>query len=331
MKFTPRAVMAVILALGAGALATPAVSVAQPQSARVARIGFLGTESASGYASRVEAVRAGLREFGYIEGKNITIEFRWAEGKYQRLPELAAELVDLKVDVIVTHGNGGALAAKRATTTIPIVMANVTDAVATGIVASLAHPGGNITGTTFFGPELLVKRIELIKVAVPRIREVAVVLGPQNSSALSFRTAEDAARALKVGLQPFEVLGLDELDGAFAAMAKRRIGAVVITENPIYNPHVKRLADLAAKHRLPAIGPTLFAEAGGLLGYGVDFFAFYRRVGYFVDKILRGVRPGDLPVERATRFELVINRKTAEALGRAIPQELVLRADRVIE
>lgn len=320
-------------AVAVGALALVAAPcLAQPPPARAARIGFLGAESAAGYASRVEAVRAGLRDFGWVEGQNLAIEYRWAEGRFERLPGLAAELVALKVDVILTHGGAGTAAAKRATATTPIVMSAVGDPIAAGIVTSLARPGGNITGTTFFQPELLTKRMELLKVAAPRLTAVALVLNPDSPSAApNIRVMEAAARTLKVGLQRFPIRRLDELDGAFAAMARKRVGAVVISEDPVYNPHVATLADLAAKHRLLSIGPLLFAEAGGLLGYGVNFFELYRRAGYFVDRILKGARPGDLPIERATRFELVINRRAAEALGRAIPQELVLRADRLIE
>lgn len=322
----------VLIVLGAAVLAAPRASVAQPPPARVARVGFLGVESAAGYASRVEAVRAGLRDFGWVEGRNLAIEFRWAEGTFERLPELAAELVALKVDVVLTHGGAGTAAAKRATASIPIVMTAVGDPIAAGIVPNLARPGKNITGTTFFQPELLAKRMELLKVAAPRLTAVALVLNPDSPSAApNVRAMEEAARTLKVGLQRFPVRRLDQLGGAFAAMARKRVGGVVISEDPVWNPHVKRLADLAARHRLASIGPLLFAEAGGLLGYGVNFFELYRRAGYFVDRILKGASPGDLPIERATRFELVINRKTAEALGRAIPQKLVLRADRLIE
>ncbi|MGH6804295.1 MAG: ABC transporter substrate-binding protein, partial [Methyloceanibacter sp.] len=275
---------------------------------------------------------AGLRDLGYVEGKNIVIEFRWAEDKYDRLPELAAELVRLKVDVLVTHGTAGPLAAKRATTTIPIVIAHVGDAVATGLVASLARPGGNITGSTFFGPELSAKLLELIKEAFPRTRQVAVLLFPDNpANGPSLQAMEIAAKSLKVGLQPFEARGPKEFESAFSAMAKKRVDAVVITLGAMFQANPRAIADLAAKQRLPSIGFNEFAEAGGLFGYGANLVDLFHRAAYFVDRILKGTKPADLPVERATRFELIVNLKTAKAIGVTIPQTFLYRADRVIE
>ena len=321
-----------VIAFGLGALASPLASFAQQQTAKVHRIGLLGSASASGYASRVEALRAGLRDLGYVEGKNIVIEYRWAEGKYERLPELAAELVRLKIDVLVSQGTPATLAAKRATTTIPIVMPAVGDAVATGIVASLARPGGNITGSTFFGPELNAKRLELLKEAFPRITHVAVLLNPDNpGTGPNLQAMEITAKSLKMELQRYEARGPNEFENAFSAMAKRRVEAVAIPEQSIYAANAGMIADLAAKKRIPLAGFPQIAEVGGLIGYGVNILEIWRRAAYFVDRILKGAKPGDIPVERPTRFELVINLKTAKALGFTIPQSLLQRADKVIE
>ena len=321
-----------LIALGAGALAAPFASFAQQQPAKVPRIGFLGASSASGIASRLEAFRAGLRDLGYEEGRNIFIDFRWAEGKYERLPGLAAELVRLNVDVLVSQGTPATLAAKRATTTIPIVMPAVGDAIATGIVASLARPGGNITGSTFFGPELNAKRLEFLKEALPRITHVAVLLNPDNPGVRpNLQAMELTAKLLNVRLQRFEVRGRDEFENAFSVMAKRRVEAIAIPEHSIFVANAGLIADLAAKQRLPSAGQKEFAEAGGMIGYGANFLELYRRAGYFVDKILKGAKPGDIPVERPTKFELVINLKTAKALGIKIPQSLLQRADKMIE
>ena len=321
----------VVLALGAGALA-PFASFAQQPPAKVFRIGFLGLASASRWASRVEALRSGLRDLGYVEGKNIVIEYRWAEGKNDRLPELAAELVRLRVDVLVTHSTPGSLAAKRATTTIPIVMVHSGDAVATGIVASLARPGGNLTGMIFFSPEINAKTLELIKDALPRTKRVAVLLNSDNPiNGPVLQAMERTAKSLKVELQLFEVRGPNDFNGAFSVMPKKRIDAVIVQEDPIFIVNAKEVADLAAKHRLPSAGFKEFAEAGGMIGYGVNFLDLYRRAAYFVDKILKGAKPGDIPIERATRFELVVNMKTAKALGIKLPNSILLRPDKVIE
>jgi putative ABC transport system substrate-binding protein len=320
-----------LVALGAGALAVPLASFAQ-QPAKIPRIGFLGVVSASGYASEVDALRAGLRDLGYMEGKNLVIEFRWAEAKYDRLPELAAELVRLKVDVLVTHGSLGALAAKRATTTIPIVMASAGDPIATGVVASLARPDGNITGSAFFSPELSAKRLELLQEALPRTRRIAVLLNPgspENGPAL--KLMEITAKSLKIELQQFEARRPDEFEGAFSAMTKKRVGAVVINQDPMLVANARAIADLAAQKRLPSIGNKEYGDAGGLIGYGVNRLEPFHRAAYFVDKILKGAKPADLPVEQPTKFELVINMKTAKALGIKISPSILVRADKVIE
>ena len=320
-----------VFALGAGALA-PLTSIAQQPPAKIARIGFLGSTSASGFASHLEALRTGLRESGYVEGKNIAIEFRWAEGKLDRLPELAAELVRLKVDVIVTHGTPGALAAKHATSTIPIVVATVGDPVGRGLIASLARPGGNVTGLSNFSTELSAKRIELLKDALPRIRNVAVLVNSDNFGSVgTFQAMEITARSLKVRLHKFEVRGPKEFESAFSSMAKQRVDAVAMTNDALFISNPKAIADLAAKQRLPAIGFPEFAEAGGLLGNGADLVAMFHRSANFIDRIFKGAKPSDLPVEQPMRFEMVINRKTANALGLKISNTMLVQATKIIE
>ncbi len=271
---------------------------------------------------------------GYVDGKNIVIEFRFAQGQYDRLPELAAELVQLKVDVIVTHSVPGALAAKQATATnkIPVVMTNVADAVGSGIVASLARPGGNITGDTFFVPELTAKRLELLKDTIPRLRRVAVLANPDNvGTGQSLQSMEIAAKALNLALLKFPARSPADLDGAFAAMAKETVDALTIIEDVIFIASFKKIAELAVEQHLPSISFIEYADAGGLFGYGANFLALYRRAAVFVDKILKGAKPADIPIERPTKFEFVINMKTAKTLGFAVPSTIRLRADREIE
>jgi len=317
--------------LTGGLLAAPLAAEAQ-QAAKVWRIGYLGPGSASGQVNRMDALRSGLRELGYVEGKNIVIEYRWAEGKYDRLPDLAAELVRLKVDILVTSGTPGTLAAKRATTTIPIVMAVTGDALAVGLVASLAQPGGNVTGSTVFGPEHNVKRLELLKAVMPRLARVAFLFNPDNpSSVTENRELERAARSKKLEISNFEARNPAEFDAAFTAMAKRPVGAVVVTDDAMLNSNSGRIAEIAGQKQLPSAGNTDLAEAGGLIGYGVNVPAMFYHAAYFVDRILKGAKPGDLPVERATKFDLVFNLKTAKALALTIPPSLLQRADQVIE
>lgn len=302
------------------------------QSAKILRIGFLGSTLAPNWASRVETFRLGLRDLGYVEGENIVIEFRWAEENYDHLAGLAAELIRLKPDVLVTYGTPGSLVLKRATSTIPIVMVHSGDAVAAGIVVSLARPGGNLTGTTYFVPELMAKRIEMLKDVVPRIREVAVLVKPDNPFFGTVLPAlEIPAKSLNVRLQEFEIRGPDDFGDAFESMAKKGVDAVVIIEDAVFVSNARAIADLAAKHRLPSAGFIEFAKAGGLIGYGVEFLEMYRRAAVFVDKILKGTRPADIPVEQATKFVAVTNMKTAKALGLDVPTSLLLRADEVIE
>jgi putative ABC transport system substrate-binding protein len=316
--------------LAGGLLAAPLAAEAQQRS-KVPRIGYMGLVSAASHASRVEAFRAGLRDLGHIEGKTILIEFRWAESVYDRLPALAAELVRLNVDVLVTHGSAGALAAKQATSTIPIVIA-VADILALGLVSSLSRPGANVTGLTFFNPDIAAKRLELLKEFAPSLSKAAIHLNPNNpSNVLIIQGLETTAKVLKVQLQRFEVKAPSELDRAFTAMAQQHIGAVMIHEDTMLIANAKAIADLAAKQRLPACGSPEFPAALGLMAYGVNFPDMDRRAATFVDKVLKGVKPSELPVERSTRFMLIINLKTAKALGLTIPQSLLQRADQVIE
>ncbi len=317
--------------VGSTVVFLPFVARAQ-QPASVPRIGFLGVTSASGHRRQLEAFRAGLSDLGYVEGKNIVIEFRWAEGEYDRLPDLAAELLGLKVDILVTHGTPGVLAAKQATRTVPIVMAAIGDPVAVGAVASIARPGGNITGMTFFNPEIAAKRVELLKAAFPTLRRIAILLNPNNPViGPILQEMKLTAETLMVDLQQFEARGPSDFDQVFSAMAKEAVDAVVIVEDPMIIANAGAIGKLASKQRFPSIGFKDVAEAGGLLAYGVHFPQMFRRAAFFVDKILRGTKPSDLPVERTTKFELVINLKTAKAFGIEIPPTLLARADEVIE
>jgi ABC-type uncharacterized transport system substrate-binding protein len=315
----------------AGALiATVRAASAQPQAAKVYRIGFLGTTSASEFESRVDALRAGLHDLGYVEGKNMLIELRWADGDLDRLPTLAAELVRLKVDVLVTHAEG-TFAAKRATAAIPIVMAFTADAIATGLVASLARPEGNVTGSTILIPEISAKRLELLKTAVPHITRVAVLVRQDSLWKTLLQMLQSTGKAMNLTTQFFEVRGRAEFESAFSEMAKARMDAIVVSEDPVLAGYSKAVAELAAKYRWPSTGARSFAEAGGLIGYGADALEVYRHAAVFVDKILKGAKPGDLPIEQPTKFELVINVKTAKALGLTVPQSLLLRADELIQ
>jgi putative ABC transport system substrate-binding protein len=303
------------------------------QPKNVPQIGFLGFTSLSGIAARIEAFRQGLRELGYVDGKNIVIEYRSAEGKLDRLSELAAELVRLKVDVIVTSGPSVTRAVKEATTTIPIVMGFDTDPVGNGFVASLARPGGNITGLSVVSPELSGKQLELLKEIVPKLSRVAVLgtsTNPGNSQAL--KETELAAGAYTVQLQNLDVLSPKDIETAFRDASKGRAGAVLVLASPIIESHRTQIADLAAKNRLPAIyyAPE-FVEAGGLMSYGTSFADLFRRAATYVDKILKGAKAGDLPVEQPKKFEFIINLKTAKQIGLTIPPNVLARADRVIK
>ena len=312
-------------------LAVPFVADAQ-QPAKIPRIGLLSPFSPSDTALWHQAFRQGLRDHGWVEGKNLSIEYRYAEGRADRLPDLAADLVHLRVDIIVAAVNADALAAQDATRAIPIVMASAGDPVATGLVESLPRPGGNITGLSQMAPELAGKRLELLKEIVPKLSRVAVLWNPQDrSSTLSWKEIQLPARRLRTQLQSLEVRSLGDLGKAFGDATRARAGALAIMPDPVFVRNLKRLADFAAKSRLPSIFHLReFVDSGGLVAYGPDRSDLFRRAATYVDKILKGAKPADLPVEQPTRFELVINLKTAKALGLTIPPSVLVRANQVI-
>jgi len=324
-----RLVFAVAVAFGC--LATLPAALAQ-QPAKVFRIGFLGSGGPVDHAPRVDVFRQGLRDLGYVEGRTATIEYRLAEGKMERLPALAAELVALKVDVIVASGTPTALAAKNATTTIPIVFATSGDPVGT-LVASIARPGGNITGLSLVGPELVARQLQLLKEAVPKASRVAVLANPDNPYTLTMvKEVETAARSLRVRTHFVESRGGVATDAAFDAMAKERSNALLVLFDPILTGQRTRITELANKHRLPSMYPHReYAEVGGLMAYGASLTDLYRRAATYVDKILKGARPADLPVEQPTKFELVVNLGTAKSLGLTIPPTLLSRTDETIK
>jgi putative tryptophan/tyrosine transport system substrate-binding protein len=320
---------AFITLLGGAAVAWPLVARGQQPAMPV--IGFLGGADPMGYAVLMEAFRSGLRDHGYIERQNVRIEYRWAEGNYERLQGLAADLVRRKVDIIITQGTPAAFAAKQATTTIPIVMAIVGDPVDSGIVASYSRPGGNITGSSFFFPEINAKRLELMKSLMPGLKRAGVLMHPDNLAMTSvLRAMDEVAKAMDVKLQHVEVRRLDELDSAFA-QAKSQIQAHTVIDEGLFIANAKRIAELAIRNRLPGVGFREYCEAGGLAAYGVNFPHIWRRAAAFVDKILKGTKPADLPIEQATRFEFIINLRTAKTLGLEVPPTLLARADEVIE
>ena len=301
------------------------------QTKKIPRIAFLSPTSDD---TRVEAFRQGLRELGYIEGQNITVEYRWAEGKFERISDLAVELVRLNVDLIVAVVTQASLAAKKATTTIPIVMVGVADPVGSGLVASLARPGANLTGTSSMTAEIVGKQIELLQSTFPEISRFVALWNPANPTfqAIQRKEAETAARALGVQLQVQEARGSDEIDRAFSALARQRTRAIIILNDPVFTAERKRIADQSAKYRIASVSGTLeYPDAGGLMAYGPSFPEIYRRAATYVDKILKGAKPADLPVERPTKFEFVINLKTAKQIGLTIPSNVLARADRVIK
>jgi putative ABC transport system substrate-binding protein len=305
---------------------------ARAQQTKVARIGFLGVDSASSHAARLAALRAGLRDLGWVEGTNLLIEYRWADGNYERLRGLADELVQLKVDVLVTHATPGALAAKSATSTIPIVVTAVGDPLALGLVSSLRMPGGNITGLSTFTPELTAKRLELLKEAVPSLTKAALLLNPDSPlSRLVLPEIETTAKALNITLQIFEARRPSEFAQVFATMIDQKPAALLLFEDSMLVANSNALAVLAAVNRLASCGFPEFARAGGLIGLGVNFPDMDYRAAAFVDKILKGAKPGELPIERATKFNVIINLQTAKALGMTMPPALLIRADEVIE
>jgi putative ABC transport system substrate-binding protein len=303
---------------------------AQQPAAKVPRIGFLGATSPSTNAARIEAFRQGLRELGYVEGKNIVIEYRWAEGKTERLPDLAAELVRLKVDIIVTAGAAVTRPAKEATSTIPIVMSFDNDPVGSGFVASLARPGGNITGLSAVFPELSGKRLELLKEVVPVLSRMAV-FGTSTQPAQGLRETELAAGAFGVRAQYIDVLSPQDFETAFQAARKGRADAILVLSSPVIFSQRTRIADLAVKNHLPMMFPqSEWVEDGGLMSYAPNYADLFRRAATYVDKILKGAKPAELPVEQPKKFEFIINLKAAKQIGLTIPPNVLVRADRVI-
>src|SRR5262245_4409208 len=318
-------------------LLTVAVVTEAQQTAKVSRIGYLSNTDAATDSARAEGIRLALRELGYIEGQNIAFEYRYAEGRPDRAPEHAAELVRLKVDIIVVaSGDPWIRAAKNATKTIPIVMVGLgSDPVRAGFVESLAHPGGNVTGLTALNPDLGGKRLELLKEAVPKLSRVAVLYDPADPPSL--HTVKELlpadAHALKLTIQPWEIRAVDDFEKVFAALNKQPPnGLYALGAGGVMRPNQKRIAGFALKSRLPSMGlGKQYADAGGLMSYGADVADSYRRVAYYVDRILKGAKPADLPVEQPTKFDLVINLKTAKQIGLTIPPEVLARANRLIK
>jgi putative ABC transport system substrate-binding protein len=308
------------------------VPVTAQQTKKVLRIGYLAGSSASVEASGIDAFRQGLRDLGYVDGQNIIIEYRYAEGKFERLPELAKQLVKLKVDVIVVQSTPAASVTKKAAPGIPIVFVVLGDPVENGLVESLARPGGNATGVSQGVEEFGGKRVELLREAVPQMKSVAVIRNPGFPVASSFEKHQrSAAEALRLRLQIVPVHRFEELDSAFAKMTKDRIGGLVVDRTVFFSANFQRVIELATAHRLPAIyGHRRFVDAGGLMSYADDAAERLRRAAIYVDKILKGSKPGDLPVERAMKFEFIINLKTAKQIGITIPPNVLARADRVI-
>ena len=321
---------------GLGAVLAAPGAVGAQQAGKVYRIGYLsaGTALGTGNTRYIEAFRQGLRDLGWIEGQNIKFDYRYADGQFDRLPALADELIRLNVDLIAASPTPAALAAKNATRTIPIVGMSLTEPVDVGLVATLARPGGNVTGVTYgVNAEIFGKQLALIKDAMPSVRRVAVLSNPSiPTQPLALKAVSTAARSLGVQLQPFAVRAPGDFDAAFAAMGRERVGALVVVMDPMMFLHRSRLADATMTHRLPSVSTQApWAEAGGLLSYGPNLSDVYRRAASYVDKILKGAKPADLPIEQPTKFELVINLKTAKALGLTIPPSLLARADQVID
>ena len=310
-----------------GSAAVWPLAAAQQPTMRV--IGFLGGADPVGYAVLVEALRLGLRDHGYVEGQTIGIEYRWAQGQYEHLPLLAADLVRRKVDIIVTQGTPAALAAKQSTTKIPIVMAIVGNPVDTGIVTSYSRPGGNITGSSFFFPEINAKRLERLKDLMPGLKRAGVLVNPNNPAMTSVLHAMDeTAKAMNVRLQQVPIRRLDEL-GSAVEQAKGQIEGFTVVEDGLLLANRKRIAELAI--RLPSVGFREYCETGGLAAYGVDFPYIWRRGAVFVNKIFKGANPADLPIEQASKFEFIVNLRTAKSLSLSVPPTLLARADEVIE
>ena len=324
-----------LVALGLGMLSAAIPTLAQPP-ARVRRIGFLATRSRSTPATPdvyYDTFVQGMRELGYIEGNNLVIEWRFADGKYERLPALAAELVQMNVELIVTSGTPDTIAAQRASRTIPIVMTTSGDPVGSGFAKGLARPGGNITGLSILTTELGPKQLELLKTMLPTLSRVAVLVNPANpANAAALENLQTAARQIGVLVLPVNARTTEEIERGFSIMTRERADAGFSFADPFFTGQRRRITELASKHRLPLLyAQREYVEAGGLMSYGPDFANLSRRAAVYVDKILKGAKPGELPIEQPLTLHLAINRKTAKALGLAIPAELLLRADEVIE
>lgn len=322
-----------LVALGIGALAAPLACIAQQQKLKVARIGLLAATSPSSSASGRDALIAGLRELGYVEGKNIIIEDRWANGKYENLPGLVAELVQMKVDVIVAATPPAVRAAQQATAAIPIVMVRTGDPVGSGFVASLARPGRNITGLSSITADVSSKYLELLRSTIPKLARVTVLVNPTHRDHPDYlRRIEATAKTSSVIISPAQASTVSQIEVAFGAMKRERTEALIVLPDALFFAQMRRIAELAAQRRLPAMfGSRDSVEAGGLMSYGQNSAEHYYRAATYVDKILKGAKPADLPVEQPTKFELVINLKTAKAIGLTIPPDLLLSADKVIE
>jgi len=322
----------VVAALCLLLLAAPLAAEAQ-QAGKVYRLGFLGNSTAALEANLVGPFREGLRDLGYVEGRNVVIEYRWAEGQYERFPALVAELLALKVDVIVTAGTPAAVAVKQATTTVPLVMAAVGDPVGTGLIASLARPGGNLTGLAAISPDLESKRLELLRELLPKLSVVSFMVNPVNPlHSVSEKHAREAAKVLRLRLEFVGVRTEAEFDHAFETIARERPGAMIVLADRVFLHNRQRIVAFAAQHRLATVYPYReLVDAGGLMCFGPNYSEMHRRAAIFVDKILKGAKPADLPVEQPTKFELVINLKAARALGLTIPPSVLAQADEMIQ
>jgi putative tryptophan/tyrosine transport system substrate-binding protein len=322
---------AFLITMVAAVVVAPLVAEAQ-HARKLYRIGFLGNSTAALESNLVAPWREGLRELGYVEGRDVVVEYRWAEGHYERFPALIEELLALKVDVIVTAGTPAALAVKRATATVPLVMVAVGDPVSTGLVTSLARPGGNVTGLVSIAPDLEGKRLELLREIVPKLSHVILLVNPANAfHVVSEKLVRGAARQLDLKVQFIGVRAESEFDHAFDLITRERPGALIMLADRLFLHHRARIVEFAARNRLPAVyAYRELVEAGGLMSFGPSYPEMHRRAAYFVDKILKGVKPADLPVEQPSKFELVINLKTAKTLGLTIPSSVLVRADQLI-
>ena len=322
-----------IVALGACALGIPLRLFAQQPAARMRRIGFLGPSSATAYAKEVEAWRTGLRELGWAEGKSLVVEFRWAESNYAQLPALAAELAGMKVELIVSATTPVSRAVQKATSTIPIVIVNIGDPVGSGLVTTLARPGGNITGLSNLVADMNSKRLEMLLAMMPKLSSVAYLFNPANpQNVVTFKNTQTDGQKRGLTILPAEARTPQEIDNAFSVMHQQKAGALMVVLDGFLQQQSSQIVELTAKHRLPSMtSDSIYAEAGCLMSYGTNLIEHFRYAATYVDKILKGAKPVDLPVEQPTKFELFINGKTAKALGLTIPQSLLVMADKVIE